>query len=297
MSPCLKCVWQSDGLAVYSSAVALLNASIVDIEGKCLVVDSMLRPVDARCLATLVKDHGRKPDFIFNTHGHSDHCFGNRIIPQSHTQIIAHKSYRQTLQRERNMFKPSLDISSEKHSVPEAQLLFEQGAVFRKGQWELDTSPCAADNSIIIHAPGHSPDMSYLYLPQQDLLFAGDNILNSDSDVVALPYIFWGDAPAMINSLQMILDLGVKTIIPGHGLPVGRDKVANDLCYMQNLKRATEKVFDSITETDLERLMDILKSEVPVSETYPEIKKRKIWVPQVHELNLRRLALNHLGWE
>jgi glyoxylase-like metal-dependent hydrolase (beta-lactamase superfamily II) len=65
-----------------------------------------------------------------------------------------------------------------------------------------------------VHTPGHSGDHLSFLVPDERLLMTGDAVLGRGSSVIDPPE---GDMAAYVRSLRIMLDLGPRTIYPGHG--------------------------------------------------------------------------------
>ncbi len=279
-------------IVLFTSEAALVNASLLKVEDSFILIDTMVRPMDGKDILEYLKSHNIRLKYIVNTHWHSDHCFGNRILKTNDTRVLSHKDHFNTLYHERNMFKPDRNVDHEKHLIPAPDKLFDKVCYWYKGSFECDAifsgqSPCR-----VIHAPGHSMDMSYVYLPQSKILIAGDNVLSNNGDSLALPYFWWGDCNSLIQSLKLILDLNPDLIIPGHGKPVSLDKVKRDIKYLEYMSSESNHIIYGNPEMSTEQLLQKLINSLPVEDIYPEANPQRIWVPIVHELNLKRLILN-----
>ena len=65
-----------------------------------------------------------------------------------------------------------------------------------------------------VHTPGHVSNHFCFFLEQEQMLFAGDHIMNGSTVVIVPPS---GDMKAYIESLQLLLRYPLKFIAPGHG--------------------------------------------------------------------------------
>jgi len=66
----------------------------------------------------------------------------------------------------------------------------------------------------VIHTPGHTPCHISLYLEKKGILFSGDVVVGEGSTWIGVPC---GDIAVYINSLEKILNLKPKVILPAHG--------------------------------------------------------------------------------
>lgn len=65
-----------------------------------------------------------------------------------------------------------------------------------------------------VHTPGHVSNHFCFFLEEEQMLFAGDHIMNGSTVVIIPPS---GDMKAYIESLQLLLRYPLKFIAPGHG--------------------------------------------------------------------------------
>ncbi|PKN78068.1 MAG: hypothetical protein CVU48_09460 [Candidatus Cloacimonetes bacterium HGW-Cloacimonetes-1] len=283
----------TDNTLLFTSDAMLVNAGLVMHEGRVILVDSMVRPTDVHMIRNFLEERNLPLDYIVNTHWHSDHCYGNRMLKAEETQCVAHQLHSETLARERNMFKPGKPAPLGRDRVPAVDITFEHRCDWVMGQWQVDSAPLPAAELQIIHAAGHSPDLSYLYLPRDKVLFAGDNVLYKDNEHIALPYFYWDDEERLIQGLKMIMELDVELIVPGHGDPVYRLKIEEDISYLTALQKAALELVKNDSFTDAAHLEQVLVANLDAMELYPDSEGKSIWQPQVHAMNLRRLALKY----
>jgi glyoxylase-like metal-dependent hydrolase (beta-lactamase superfamily II) len=65
-----------------------------------------------------------------------------------------------------------------------------------------------------VHTPGHVSNHYCFFLEEEQMLFAGDHIMNGSTVVIVPPS---GNMKAYIESLQLLLKYPLKFIAPGHG--------------------------------------------------------------------------------
>ena len=65
-----------------------------------------------------------------------------------------------------------------------------------------------------VHTPGHVSNHYCFFLEEEQMLFAGDHIMNGSTVVIVPPS---GNMKAYIESLQLLLNYPLKFIAPGHG--------------------------------------------------------------------------------
>ena len=139
------------------------------------------------------------------------------------TLIIAHKRFLETITAEKNTLYPNHKKFINKSNFVLPNLTFSKQIVFNE-----------KPKLHFIHFPGHSYDSSVIWLPQEKILIAGDNVLNSNNGKIAIPYFHWGNPELMLNSLLKIRNLKPNIILPGHGKPTDLKKLSIDILYLKN---------------------------------------------------------------
>jgi len=282
-----------ENLILFTSHVLLGNATLLKTAKRWILVDTLLLPTDTNMIVTYMKENDIVLSYIINTHWHSDHCFGNRILHKPPVKAIAQAGHRRTLELERNMIKPERSMILEKHLVPEPDMVFEQHCSLFDGLFIPDADQ-QSTTCEIIHAPGHSFDMSYVWCEREGILITGDNVLAGEEGEVLPPYFWWGDIDLLINSLNRIILLNPCWILPGHGNPVKLSYIENYLIYLENLKIRTTEIVQRGGYSGSEQLRDIFMAEIDIQSVWPERGKTRIKLNKTHELNLYQLAIERV---
>tara|TARA_E500000331_G_scaffold356636_1_gene415598 strand:- start:21575 stop:22390 length:816 start_codon:yes stop_codon:yes gene_type:complete len=102
----------------------------------------------------------------------------------------------------------------------------------------------SGDHEIMsVHTPGHASNhFCYLY---NGYLFTGDHIMQGSTVVIAPPD---GNMSDYLDSLKLIKEFDVKTILPGHGDPIDEPYEEIDAIIRHRLKRE-KKVIDRLKES------------------------------------------------
>ena len=96
----------------------------------------------------------------------------------------------------------------------------------------------------LLHLPGHTPGQLNLWLPEEHLLLAGDNVLGDTTSVVVPPA---GDLHAYRQTLERLLALSPSVIGPGHGSVV-RDPRGWLAYYREHRAERDRQVVDLLAE-------------------------------------------------
>jgi cyclase len=221
------------------------NTTVIIGDRSVLVVDSCLFPSSAREDIAEIKKWTDKPvQFLVNTHFHFDHTLGNstyadafpsiQIIAQKETQkLIAEANpgalARYPLRRERT--KKALETGKKIDGSPlsegERKRYEKRLAGLDPTLEELKMASQLAPNISfdrelnidLGHRPvqirflgrGNTSGDTIIYLPVEKILAAGDLL---DHPV---PYLFGDISIDHVNTLQLMAQLDIETIVPGHG--------------------------------------------------------------------------------
>ncbi|MCK4892718.1 MAG: MBL fold metallo-hydrolase [Calditrichia bacterium] len=152
--------------------------------------------------------------YLVNTHGHSDHIFGNKIILE-HTgaQLLIHEL------DEPFLFNPQLNLSAflgAELESPKPDRILHEGDTISLENLEFK----------VLHTPGHTP--GHISLLSDGHAFVGDVIFQGSVGRTDLPK---SSGQQLIHTIRTkIYDLPDETnLYPGHGpnTTVGQEKVSN----------------------------------------------------------------------
>jgi hydroxyacylglutathione hydrolase len=141
---------------------------------------------DVDLILARAKEENLSIKYIFNTHHHWDHTYGNEALKKiTGAQIVMH-----TL--EDDFLK----------GASKADIRLENEKTFQVGEMTFD----------VIHTPGHTPGGLCLYAEGQ--LFTGDTLFVGDSGRTDLP---GGHRPTLGASIRRLMTLPDDTVVwPGH---------------------------------------------------------------------------------
>lgn len=191
------------------------NCSILgdEVSREAIVVD----PGDdiSRIAATLEKHHLTVKQIIV-THAHIDHIAGAQRLKHLTGSPILYNQNDLPLVKMMDIQAMWLGVPTPEVAPPDASL--EDGQV---------VSITGLTGSIL-HTPGHTEGSVCLYLPQQELLLAGDTLFAGSVGRTDLP---GGNTQKLLQSIRdSLLPLPDEvTVIPGHGpkTTIGEERQSN----------------------------------------------------------------------
>jgi glyoxylase-like metal-dependent hydrolase (beta-lactamase superfamily II) len=112
-----------------------------------------------------------------------------------------------------------------------------------------------------VHTPGHVSNHFCFFLEEEQMLFAGDHIMNGSTVVIVPPS---GDMKAYIESLQLLLEYPLQFIAPGHGEVLEDSAAVVEWLVNHRLQREAKVVagLERTGETDLACLVKVVYDDV-----------------------------------
>ena len=253
------------------------NNIIIEMKDYLIVVDANF-PSGARAALADAKQVSSKPvKYVFDTHHHGDHAYGNSVWTEAGATTLAYKGVAEEMKRNEpaaweGAAKQRKDVRELNRSGPEPPK-----QTFDKPTFVLNDGT----RRVEFHYFGwaHTRGDGFVYLPKEQILCTGDAVANG-------PHNYTGDGnianwPSVIRKAQK---LKVKTVLPGHGEPGGPEVLEGQAQYMIALHKsvadaiAQGKKIDDLTTVDLP---DNVKKWVgsslkgQIKDTYEEITQKK----------------------
>ncbi len=231
--------WSNAGLVV-DSGQSLLVDTLFDLKLTRQMLDVMHRaePTATAKIATLV-----------NTHSNGDHCFGNELVEGA--EIIASKACDEEMRHDGG----AKGLAQMKRN---AALMGETGAYFARifGPFDFEginmpmptmtfegTLERRVGNKtvrLIEVGPAHTRGDVLAYVPADRVIFTGDILF-----INGHPIIWAGPIGNWIKACQLMLDLDVETVVPGHGPITDKKGVAAMKGYFEYIEAQARKRYDA----------------------------------------------------
>ena len=207
---------------VDEGAIELGIASFAIVDGdEALVYDTHVSVEHARFIRGALEDHGIRRFTVVLSHWHLDHVAGTAAFDDC--EVIANERTEEHLAEHREAIEAGTDWGP-----PAIDPLVMPTLTFA-GELRLEVGEVPVE---LIHVDIHSDDATVLWLPEADLLLAGDTMEDTVTYVVEP-----GGFDAHLADLDRLERLEPDRILPNHGDP---DQIAAG-GYSRGLIRATQQ--------------------------------------------------------
>ncbi len=178
---------------------------------KPVLIDTGYLP-DFGTTEKLISDAGvdlRETGLIISTHCHCDHIGGNKRIQEiSGCEILTHPAHKHYMDTGDSL-NPWWSYYNQKADFYKCTGTLSDGDVITIGPHDFE----------VMETPGHSRDGLVLYNADNRILLSSDTLWESDVGPTTMAIEGEEMFQSMLESLEKIEPLEVKTVFPGHGRP------------------------------------------------------------------------------
>lgn len=213
------------------------NNVVIDLGESLLIVDANF-PSGAQALMNDLKRISDKPvKYVFDTHHHGDHAYGNPVWTQAGATTLAYvgvaeeiKRYEPTRWREAS--KTRKDVGDLKLDTlePPQKTFSESPYVLQEGGRRVE-----------LHHFGwaHTRGDGFVWLPDEKILCTGDAAVNG-------PFNYTGDGHTgnWPNVMRGAQSLGAERVLPGHGAPGGPEILTGQQAFFDDLNAKVRQAFE-----------------------------------------------------
>jgi glyoxylase-like metal-dependent hydrolase (beta-lactamase superfamily II) len=228
--------WQEVGDRVFTRRFEFLDQQIgVVLGGKdVLVVDTRSTPGQAREVATELLELTRNPvSIVVDTHWHWDHAFGNNGFRPAQTwgHVRTAERLRSEGDEQRTeVIKSFPQLADELRTmvIDPPERTFEDRATVEVGARIVE---------LAFHGRAHTDADISVFVPDADVLFAGDLIENG-----APPWFGDGYPIEWPAAVERLLPLATGAVVPGHGAVGDRAFIESQLAALRDLVALARQV-------------------------------------------------------
>ncbi|MHB9094603.1 MAG: MBL fold metallo-hydrolase [Eubacteriales bacterium] len=247
---------------IYQSSMWQTNSSVILNEAANVVIDPCYFPVEIQVIADFVNRKKSFNKYIIFTHSDFDHIVGYqyfkgaKLIGQEEVSFCDRESQLMQLR----------EIDQTYYINRKIPFVFPNLDKSFTRDYRI---PLKEDEIVLVHAPGHTGDSSFVISRGKMVMFAGDYM--SDLE---FPFIYFNSG-AYLKSLNMagrlVEDFDIEYVVPGHGdIAKGRkeifDRIDSDKEYLLALTdKAQELLIQGLQEREItEVLTDIKYRNEPI---------------------------------
>jgi glyoxylase-like metal-dependent hydrolase (beta-lactamase superfamily II) len=210
------------------------NNIIIEMKDYLIVVDANF-PSGARAAIADAKKVSSKPvRYVFDTHHHGDHAYGNPVWTQAGATTLAYAGVAEEMKR----YEPAGWQSAAKSRKDVSELNLPTAEPPKQ---TFDKSPFVLNDGarrVEFHFFGwaHTRGDGFVFLPKERILCTGDAVVNG-------AYNFTGHANISNwpNVVSKALDLNPLHVLPGHGGPAGPELLRGQMRFFQTLRTGVER--------------------------------------------------------
>jgi cyclase len=135
---------------------------------------------------------------------------------------------------------------------------------------------CGERTFRLMHLGGHSPAATGVYLPEMEIFFSGDVVVNGEHPDMAEAH-----TEQWLRTLTEIRRLRIKTLVPGHGSLCTREETQRLSAYIRLLRRRVrsrmgsgQEAKEALDSIDLEELASFF----PIETTARAAVEKGLWI-------------------
>lgn len=186
------------------------NAGFVITPEGVVVVDALGSPRLAERLTQAIRQLTDQPvTHVIVTHYHADHIYGLQHFKALGAKVVAHSASREYIQSDTARLRLE---ASRTDLAPwiDGQTRIVPADVWIDGPTTLTVGGVAFELTPV--GPSHTPEDLTVYVPSEQVLFAGDLFFNG-----RLPFVGQANSKQWIQSLERLLAFDTRAVVPGHG--------------------------------------------------------------------------------
>lgn len=208
------------------------NPSFIVTNDGVVMIDTPQQPIDAVRWRERLLEYGPIRHLI-NTEPHPDHIAGNAYFPG--VEVVGQLGIQARYSESLKFFGATAQEREERmrQADPDSVFLLDHpdyppNPPTRTFSERLDLN--VGNHSFqCFHIPGHTAPQTAIYVPEEGVIFTGDNIFHKCKS-----FIQEADPWQWLEALRRIDEFDFETLVPGHGEPCDRDYLARQAEVIQN---------------------------------------------------------------
>ena len=227
------------------------NAGLVADGDESLLVDTLFDLKLTREMLEVMRDaepRAARIRTLVNTHSNGDHVFGNELVKGA--DIIASKACAEEMRHDGGAGRLA-DMKRNAAAMGEAGAFFAEifapfdfegiNVTMPTVTFERELTRKVGDKTVrlIEVGPAHTAGDVLAYVPDDRVIYTGDILF-----IEGHPIIWAGPVANWVKACQLMLDLDVDTVVPGHGPITDKSGVAAVKGYLEYITREARKRYE-----------------------------------------------------
>lgn len=290
----------------------LANVALIKTSAGHVVIDASMSPTSGKKIrAALTAQAPGDIKALILTHSHLDHVGGASAFIDEGTEVWATDAFTDHFLKQYGLFQPiemlrgsrQYGIRTTKDILPCTSLgpLPDFAAASRSGA-RLPTRTFSRQHRLtvgdvvveLVEAHGETHDTLFAWLPEQKILFPGDNLYKAFPNLYTIRGTSARPVAAWIESLDAMRRLEPEALVPGHTEPIiGKEKVREVLtAYRDGIQWVLDAtVRGAAAGLSPDQLAEIIKLP-PALASHPYLQELYGQV----DWSVRGIYSDHLGW-
>jgi len=248
------------------------NPGFITTREGVVMIDSPQNPSDVMKFKEQMKGKG-EVQYLINTEPHVDHVAGNFFFPVT---VIAHDGFKEALsllttggiKEWVRTGDPDGVSLMEGYFLRKPSITFSERLVLHLGEHTFE----------VIHLPGHTASEAAVYIPEERVVFTGDNIFHRVQTFLHEAY-----PEEWLQSLKKIEELDVDVIVPGHGEVCDKSYIKEQASFIKEWMEAVRQAIrQGLTKEEAQERISFL-------DRYPMDIGIEALGPEVQRWNVARL--------
>src|ERR1700733_3076224 len=234
------------------------NTVVIEMKDYLIVVDANYPGRAKELLVEIPKLSPKPVKYVFDTHAHGDHSYGNSVWTRAGATTLAYSAMLAEMDRyEPGRWKAAEAKRDDVRELHEDNVQRPQ-QTFSKSPFVLKDG--TREVRFLFLGWGHTPADGYVWLPKERVLCTGDAAVNGprnklwDANVANWP-----------KALERAIDLKPVAVLPGHGDAGGMEILVGQRQFLLDLYSAVEA--------------QVKQGKVPTGKTVQLPERDKNWVP------------------
>ena len=203
------------------------------------VIDANFPKEAADVIAAIKKTTNKPIKYVFDTHHHGDHAYGNTIWAKEGAKVIGSKQCARLLE----MNGPAAWTAAAKDRKDIADNELKTVDISFEDKYVLDDGTQRIEFLHLGHS--HTSGDAVAYLPKLKILCTGDACVNG-----AFNFMGHSNSASWIKCLDKMDKLDVDIVCPGHGLPAPKELIAKQRRYFVEMRSEIQKGIDAKKSID-----------------------------------------------